>query len=475
MKENKTAIADAQDLLPNSLDTERMVLATIARRRDQIALHEDTLDLGLFYSEKHKAIFNTIMELDRRGSGPSTVEALMDTASTMDNGYELTLSDFKEISDTPNIEALTDALERLATMRRKREVWTMMQKAAKDAIDPLAGIEDVLEESIRKLTDKLNEIKGGSISSFQDAIDELIAIVEDNRAGKERSLHTGYKLFDNKHLLRPGTLTVIAAFTSVGKSALAMNIAVNVARGGKATAYYSLEMGKSELAARAVSPDVGIPASIIANEALTENGYEEFKEKAPYLRNLPIYIDERSTISFDATVSSIRKMARTKGVKLVVIDYLQIYTQSNDNVEASLGQMARAAKNVAVETGTAVILLSQLNRSSDEPSLKMLRGSGQIEESADNVVLIDRPDAYPDGKTEWKTGAKDANGKPVTEDARGKAKFILAKGRGVGTDKRIVRFNSELTLFTDVVTQEDIDKERAQGQQQPTEDEQLPF
>jgi replicative DNA helicase len=105
--------------------------------------------------------------------------------------------------------------------------------------------------------------------------------------------------------------------------------------------------------------------------------------------------------------------------------------------------MARTAKNVAMETGVAIILLSQLNRSAAHPSIRMLRGSGQIEESADNVVLIDRPEAYPEMKNQKYEGEfKDS---PI----EGTAKLILAKGRGVGTCCNLVAFSAKETRFAD--------------------------
>ena len=123
--------------------------------------------------------------------------------------------------------------------------------------------------------------------------------------------------------------------------------------------------------------------------------------------------------------------------------------------------MARAAKNIAKETGIAVIVLSQLNRSGLHPSLKMLRGSGQIEESADNVVLIDRPDAYPDNKV------KKFEGKYSDVPVAGVAKLILSKGRGVGTDSDLVAYDKEHTLFKQI--------EKPEGGKHVEHDEGLPF
>ena len=134
-------------------------------------------------------------------------------------------------------------------------------------------------------------------------------------------------------------------------------------------------------------------------------------------------------------------MVKTRNIKLAVIDYLQIYTQVADNVESNLAYMARSAKNIAKELNIAVVVLSQLNRSGLHPNIKMLRGSGQIEESADNIVLIDRPEAYPDNSvTKYEGEFKEIS-------IVGTAKLILSKGRGVGTGCSLVGFESQYTRF----------------------------
>ena len=158
-------------------------------------------------------------------------------------------------------------------------------------------------------------------------------------------------------------------------------------------------------------------------------------------KNLPIFFDDRSTVDFDKTMRSVRKMVKKKGIKLAAIDYLQIFSQVSDDPEESISYMARKAKNVAKELQIPIIVLSQLNRSSLHPSIKMLRGSGQIEESADNVVLIDRPEAYPDNKvTKYE-------GEYSEYSVKGTAKLILAKGRGVGTCSDLVMYDAAYTRF----------------------------
>ena len=166
-------------------------------------------------------------------------------------------------------------------------------------------------------------------------------------------------------------------------------------------------------------------------------------------RNYPIYFDDRSTVSFDRVMRSIRTLVKTKGIRLAIIDYLQIFNQMTDDEEKGLGMMARACKNIAKEMNIAVIALSQLNRSGKHPSLRMMRGSGQIEESADNVVLIDRPEAYPDNQVvKYEGDFSDCS-------IHNTAKLILSKGRGVGVGSSLVAFNGKFTRFSDIVKPDD--------------------
>ena len=254
-------------------------------------------------------------------------------------------------------------------------------------------------------------------------------------------------------------MTVIAAFSGCGKSALAMNISKNVASNGDPVAYYSLEMGKAELAARAISREAFMPSSIIMNKKLTAWQMRDFEISAKKNKSLPIYIDERSTVNFDSTCASILTLKKTKGIKLAVIDYLQIYSQVSDNDESNLGYIARMAKNIAKECEIAVILLSQLNRSGNHPNIMMLRGSGQISESADNVVIIDRPEAYKDGKVTSYEG--EFSDKPIT----GTALFMLQKVRGDSTDARLVGFKGEYTQFYELDDDMPFDKPQPSEQE----------
>lgn len=435
----KIKIIGEQQVQPHNDETEIAVLATLMRYNEKFNEYSDILTVEMFYQEKNQSIYQCIAGVITENK-VSDIKALLDYAKTHELVYPLDETCFLEIVQFVSVDTLEQDILRLRNMWKKRELWVQLQLASQKVLDPMENLDEVVNNAMNSLGDVQSDTADNGIYSFDDSIDELIEIVNDNAQGKKKSLTTGFKLFDDYFLLRPTTLTIIAAFTGVGKSSLAMNIATKVAGEGKPTAYYSLEMGKSELAARAISGKAGISSSVIVNCKLESFQLQQFDRAIGETKGLPIYIDERATVSFDNTVRSIRTLVRTKGIKLAVIDYLQIYSQVGDNVESSLAYMARAAKNIAKECKIAVILLSQLSRGKEHPDIKQLRGSGQIEESADNIVLIDRPEAYPNSSIKYEGDFSD-------QDTHGTAKLILAKGRGVGTGNALVGFDGRFTQF----------------------------
>ena len=373
----KIKIIGEQQVQPHSDETEIAVLATLMRYNEKFNEYSDILTAEMFYQEKNQSIYQCIAGVIAENK-VSDIKALLDYAKTHELVYPLDETCFLEIVQFVSVDTLVQDILRLRNMWKKRELWVQLQLASQKVLDPMENLDEVVNNAMNSLGDVQSDTADNGIYSFDDSINELIEIVNDNAQGKKKSLTTGFKLFDDFFLLRPTTLTIIAAFTGVGKSSLAMNIATKVAGEGEPAAYYSLEMGKSELAARAISGKAGISSSVIVNCKLENFQLQQFDKAIGETKGLPIYIDERATVSFDNTVRSIRTLVRTKGIKLAVIDYLQIYSQVGDNVESSLAYMARAAKNIAKECKIAVILLSQLSRGKEHPDIKQLRGSGQI-------------------------------------------------------------------------------------------------
>ena len=429
---------------PKDLNTERVVLATLMRYNEKFAEYSDMLGADLFYWDTEKAIYRCIEGVISNGN-ITDINSLYGYAKSHDVGVELYHEDFLKIYQLSSTQTLDQDIKRLHEMSMGRMSWIMLQQSAQKVLDMTCPFDEEVNNIISSVGELQTQSNDNSVATFGKALKSVQEIVMGNLSGRAQALHTGFKLFDDHYLLRPQTLTIIAAFPAVGKSALSLNIAVSVARQGVPCAYYSLEMDKSELASRAISETMELPSYIIMNRQLNEKQMNMLDGALEAYKDLPIFFDDRSTVSFDRVIRSIRTLVKTNGIKLAIIDYLQIFNQTADDEERGMSYMARACKNIAKETGIAVIALSQLNRSALHPSLRMLRGSGQIEESADNVVLIDRPEAYPDNKVKKYEGDyKDAS-------IVGTAKLILAKGRGVGTGSSLVAFNGKYTRFSDIV------------------------
>lgn len=432
---------------PHDTETEFAVLSSLMMYNENLDRYGDLLSEDLFYYEKEKAIYRCIEGVISSG-GITDVNSLYNYAQSHDVRYELFRNDFVEKVAKLNKKTMEQDIMRLRDMSRRRKMWRTLQEYSQRFLDMTEDFDEGLGAFMSVVAEAQSDTATNGIVSNDEALKGVAQMVNDNRQNKSNSLITGIRIFDEKYLLRPETLTVIAAFTSVGKSALALNIVKSVAAFGVPCAYYSLEMSCRELSSRLISKDASMPTSSIMNKCLTDEQAQKVFDAISKNAGLPIYYDDKSTTDFNRTMRSVRKMVKVKGIRLVVIDYLQIYAQVSDDAEQSISFMARTAKNVAKELGIAIILISQLNRSALHPSIKMLRGSGQIEESADNVVLIDRPEAYPDNKVT----AYEGDYKQST--IKNTAKLILAKGRGVGTASSLVGFDGGSTMFYEIEKKE---------------------
>ena len=460
MKPKREVNLSEQRQLPHDLDTENAVMATLMRYNEKYQQYSDLLGSELFYYEREKVMYKCIEGVINDGH-ITDINSLYEYSQAHDMGYKLERYDFVNIIQLVSLATLEQDIKRLRDMGRRRTCWLLLQQSSQKVLDLMSNFDDEVNGVISAVGEMQAGISDEGVSTFGDALVEIKEQVINNVKGKQQALTTGFKLFDEHYLLRPQTLTIIAAFPAVGKSALALNIAEAIGKQGIPSAYYSMEMGKSELVSRSISKEADLPAYVIMNRPLNRAQRERLDEVMANNKDMPIYFDDRSTISFDKVLRSIRRLVKTKGIRLAIIDYLQIFNQTSDDEEQGMSYMARMCKNIAKETGIAVIALSQLNRSAAHPSLRMLRGSGQIEESADNVVLIDRPEAYPDNKV------KKYEGEFKDSSIEGTAKLILAKGRGVGVGSSLVAFSGKHTRFSEIVTAD------AGNYEEQTED--LPF
>lgn len=428
-------------MLANDPGAEKAVLAALLANNDFFYSFEEGDDSSLFYDSKSQRIFEAAKTLIQQG----TKADLLTIAQYFLDRHDQKDPDPGELVERTDAVTTFDApsqLERLRDLRERRKIWEACQKAQTAGWDMNQSTDEAKATLQNVLEDDQNERKG--VTSIADSIDILGKQIRDNRAGKgAKGFMTGFKLIDNKGGLHPGDLTIIAGETSQGKTALSMTIATNLAAAGTPIAIFSMEMMADQLTARIMAAITGINAKDMLYAPLSEEQERTYDKASETARKLPIFFNEKSTTSLDRIISSTKAMVKKQHIGIAIIDYLQILgrNQKVTNTEQFYGDASRRLKNLAKETGICVIALSQLSRdrANPEPTVSRLRASGQIEEAADNILLIYRPEVY--GRRY--TGAfKD-------RDTHRTAELILAKGRNIGTGADIIAFKPELTYFYD--------------------------
>ena len=240
-------------------------------------------------------------------------------------------------------------------------------------------------------------------------------------------------------------LIIVGGASSMGKTSFALALALNAAKYGDVpTVIFSYEMSSLQLLKRLISVESEVSNNYIANGTLNDEELRRIHDATATIENIPINIDECNLTSLNYLVYRIKEYVKNKGVKIVMVDYLQLvsYTSKGLSREQEVSKVARKLKNLAKELNITIIALSQLNRgvgmrNNSKPTLSDLRESGEIEQAADVVMLIYRPEYYG---IEY-----DDNG----NNSKGIASIIFAKGRNIGVGEITLKFISELTKFED--------------------------
>lgn len=240
-------------------------------------------------------------------------------------------------------------------------------------------------------------------------------------------------------------LIILAARPGMGKTSLALNMLTNPAFKGTPTAIFSLEMNNKQLYSRVISQVTGIHLENIMRNGMNEFELKQLMAKSDLFCGSNIYFDDSPSMPLFDLRNKARRLVREKGVKLLIIDYLQLVTNEtrNTNREGEISSISRGLKGLAKELNIPIIALAQLSRASEkrgvgsEPMLSDLRESGSIEQDADMVMFIHRPEYY--------NIMEDEQG----NSTQGLASLIIAKHRNGSTGKRKARFISQNTNFTD--------------------------
>lgn len=428
----------APQVLPHDDTVEKMVLSTLLSEPNALSEVREVLKPEVFYENFHQHIYRAILAVDSRGDIPDLFVVRDELKKTLAEDYKE--YDFMEIVRHSSRHLYRHAclLQEKAQRRRFHEIGNYL---VSQCFSETTDVIDILSNS-RKMLDGMYETTSTTISDVKLAIEGVYNRIYQNRMNEGSLLtgaSTGFREFDRQSGgFQKGDLVVIAGETSMGKTSLAVSMAMN---SGQRVAFYSMEMKKEQIAARMIAIESGIPANEILFKKLSDGQLNTVDKGVSQVLDKPLFFDDRSTSSIDMIIASIRMMKIKHNIQGAVVDYLQILNVNMKGVtkEQQMGEAARRLKNLAMEQDIWIIALSQLNRDTIRPvpTLNRLRDSGQIAEAADIVMLIYRPElhgrSYPEPFQRVAT--------------QGTAMIDVAKGRNIGLLKFICGFEKETTRF----------------------------
>ena len=397
---------------PNNLDLEEVVLGgMLSMQRGVAAFVEIVRDTNVFYDPKNAIIYEAILSLYKLSQGVDllTVSNYLRKEGKLEEiGGSAHLAFLTQrVSTTAFIKHHALILLELYVKRKSIDVgYQLVEKSYEDGAD----VFEILDYSYKEL-DKVSDWL--SIKQPKEIGDYLTEVLKpkSERAGVPTAVRdinlklNGYQ---------PSDLVIIAGRPAMGKTAYALSDALHQARLGYPVGIFSLEMSARQLTARLFANYSGIDSNKLAFGSLTQSEYDVAAELRSSFSKLPLYIDDEPFLTLLSLKIKAKKWVREKGVKVIYIDYLQLISnnQKGRTRDQEISEISRTLKGLAKELDIPIVALSQLSRGVEtrgdkRPMLSDLRESGAIEQDADNVLFLYRPEYY--GIPQWEDGSPTAN------------------------------------------------------------------
>lgn len=417
-------------MLPHSIESEKAVIGCMMMDADAIAAASEIISGSDFYQQQYGILFDTMVELANEGK-PADLITLQERLKMKDVPEELYSVEFlgsilEHEPTTINVRHYAETVYEKAALRRLIKASEEIANTCYMNKEPL---EDVLEMTEKKMFDLLQRRTSDEFVPIKDVVLSVINKIEAaaKHKGTVTGISTGFYDLDYKTSgLQPSDLILIAARPSMGKTAFVLNLAQYIAVRNKIpTAIFSLEMSKDQLVNRILSMESKVDSQAMRTGSLQGSDWEKLVESAGAISGAPLMIDDTPGISVADLRSKCRKFKLEYGLKLIIIDYLQLMTggRHSESRQQEISEISRSLKALAREMNAPVIALSQLSRACEtrpdhRPMLSDLRESGAIEQDADVVMFIYRDDYYN----------KDTDKKGISE-------IIIAKQRNgpIGT------------------------------------------
>lgn len=442
--------------MPNNLDAEQALLGCMLIDNEILPDVLDGLDAGDFYQESHKFIISAVKMIfeERKPLDIVTLSDKLENDGNLEKAGGISyLTELAQITPSAaNYKFYLDIVKRDSINRK-------LIRAAKDIIEYSQDSDDQLKSiqfAERQVYDISKTTDSSTVKDIResDAVDKVLEKFQKLSQDKDayRGVPTGFTRLDRlTNGLQKSDLIVIAARPGMGKTSLAMNIVEHAAVvNGSVCAVFSLEMPEIQIVQRLICSTAGVSMSDALSGKLQSEDWKKLAKYSEIIKKCKIFIDDSSRVTPTEIISKCRRIkAKNGALDLVMIDYIQLMSSGkkggDENRTQEVASITRDLKIMAKELDVPVIALSQLRRiQSGEPQLSDLRESGAIEQDADIVMFINRPDVNATPEDIKKNNI-----------VKGMADLIVAKHRNGGLDRIKLRFRSELTKFVNPETNEE--------------------
>jgi replicative DNA helicase len=438
---------------PQATEFEEAVLGAMLIDNSAINQVIDILSPESFYRDEHKLIFAAIKTL----FGNSQPVDILTVGNELRGKGQLESAGGEfylvQLSQKVSSSAHSEFHARIIVQKYiQREMIRVASGIINKAFDETTDVFDLLDEAEQELFDVAHGNIVRNYESAQDLIKQAIHRIEEisKREGLS-GVPSGFTKIDRVTSgWQPSDLVILAARPGMGKTAFVLSMARNMAIDHKAAvAVFSLEMSSVQLITRLISSETGLNSEKLRKGNLDEHEWQQLTTKVRGLEQAPLFIDDTPALSVFDLRAKCRRLVAQNGVKLIIIDYLQLMTvggqgKQSGNREQEISTISRSLKSIAKELNVPVIALSQLSRAVEtrggnkRPLLSDLRESGAIEQDADIVSFIYRPEYYD--ITEWEDGSP----------CEGQGEFIIAKHRNGSLENIRLRFQGNLARFSDL-------------------------
>ena len=467
MENNFNVITNNFKELPNNIDAEQSVLGSILLSNEIFDEISTIINSKNFYDPMHQKIFAAIEKLIFKGmlANPITLKNYFENEKD-----EINVPDYL-VKVTKFSTSLRQAIEYskiIYDMFVRRELIKISENTIENAkINDLnISGQNIIENSEKFLFDLAEKGSfNSSLIKFDDAMRLTIEMASNAHKNEEGivGVPTGLRDLDDRlGGLHKSDLVIIAGRPSMGKTALATNIAFNAAQkiqeSGKksSVAFFSLEMSSEQLSTRILAEQSRIKSNDIRRGRISEEQFDKFIETSKNIAELPLYIDETPAISIAALSNRARRIKRIHDLDLIVIDYIQLMRAVNtkDGRVQEISEITQGLKALAKELSVPVLALSQLSRAVEQrddkkPQLSDLRESGSIEQDADVVMFVYREAYYLERKQPRPATVEHAEWQAKMNEVSNLAEIIIGKQRHGPTGNVMLEFEAMFTKFKD--------------------------